>query len=385
MQDKELTGNAGRGRRLGHIAELDGLRALAVVLVIFHHIHLRWPTAFSSVSGLAQDGWVGVDIFFVLSGFLITSILLTSDRSLRSLRDFYIKRAARIWPLYYFLLLLVCVDAYHVHQSYPWRPSLVLIQNFLPAFPNLGFNQTWSLCIEEQFYFFWPLLVLFAPRKWLQWIIGAVLLVSPVLREIAIHQGVIPKLLYTATPYRLDAIAMGSAIALAYQRISRQRIGQLGRWVFPPALVATVVLFYLHRSEFWPRSAVAYSLLAVTAGALLCMVLSPNSRFLGAVLRMRGLRWLGSISYGLYLLHPLVFGLASKLRLPSAWEEMALSLCVSVLAAALSWHLVEKRLIRSARRYIETSAQTHRTKPVGAGNIAALIATDRPVDQSPTA
>lgn len=380
MQHKEIT--ASYGRQLGHIAELDGLRALAVLLVIFHHMHLRWSDALASVSGIAQYGWTGVDIFFVLSGFLITSILLTSERSIGSLRDFYIKRAARIWPLYYFLLLLVCLEAWHLHQSYPWRPSLIMMQNYLAAFPNLGYNQTWSLCIEEQFYFFWPLLVLFAPRRLLLWIIGMVLFVSPILREVAIHHGIPPKLLYTATQYRLDAIAVGSGIAIAYQQLSRRRIAQWGRWAFPPALTATVVVLYLHRSEFWPRSAVAYSLLAITSGALLCAILSPESRFPAAMLRTKLLGYLGSISYGLYLLHPLVFGLTSQLRLHSAWEEMCIALLVSVGAAALSWHLVEKRLIVAAKRHIEAKPRAYEPEPVTAGKLPVLIAAEISAERS---
>ena len=167
---------------------------------------------------VASMGWMGVDIFFALSGFLITGILLRCERDAGGLRNFYIKRALRIWPLYYCLLALFCCELVWTRAPYPVFRCAVFVQNYLPQFAHPhNFDQTWSLCVEEHIYLVWPILVLFLPRASLPWLLLSVLAGCPALRWAAVQHGVSAKLIYTASQYRLDSIALGSLLACLRQ------------------------------------------------------------------------------------------------------------------------------------------------------------------------
>ena len=150
-----------------YIPQFDALRGLAVSIVMLYHLHKDVPAL--HLHTLFRHGWVGVDLFFVLSGFLITGILVESKDSPRYLRNFYARRILRIWPLY-FALLLVCF------LLIPWvKPEsaralkeacgppfvyFLFLQNLFPTYVGIGpLTITWSLAIEEQFYLFWPLAV----------------------------------------------------------------------------------------------------------------------------------------------------------------------------------------------------------------------------------
>lgn len=343
-----LASDSGSTPTAGHyVPELDGLRALAVLTVVLHHIFLTWGQVMTPIERLSNYTWAGVDVFFVLSGYLITGILLRAKPTTASLKNFYIKRALRIWPLYFALLGVVCLETRFVfHQAYPWAVSLVLMQNFLHAWPNYGFNQTWSLCIEEHFYLVWPLLVFFAPRRSLSWILGLVLVGSPLLRYWAVNHGVSQKLIYTSTQYHLDAMAVGSLIALVFFHgwMTRQQAARVATFV-TPVLVILIIADLYNIADLRLHSPALYSLIAFASAGLLVIVVSPDKGWLHTTLSSPPLRYVGKVSYGLYMLHPFVFGLMAHAAVRASLA-IPMALGLSFGAAAFSWHFVESRLLK---------------------------------------
>src|SRR5580704_19259125 len=153
------------------VPQLDAVRGVAILLVIFHNASERFPRL--HLQGVFANGWMGVDLFFVLSGFLITGILIDTKQSEGYLKDFYARRCLRIWPLYYSLIFFMFVvvrflnpSEFHtvVQTSSPWWAFPLFLQNFLlPVSTDAAgpLGVTWSLAIEEQFYLIWPLIVQF--------------------------------------------------------------------------------------------------------------------------------------------------------------------------------------------------------------------------------
>src|SRR5580700_9993704 len=174
------------------IPQLDALRGLAVLLVLLHNtnIYPSWHLGF-----ISDNGWMGVDLFFVLSGFLITGILLDTKQSAEYFKNFYARRCLRIWPLYYSALLFMFVilpllrpteaAAIFAPRSSPWWAYPLYLQNFLVPIPSKAtglLGVTWPLAVEEQFYLCWPLAVRFCTESQLRRITLGVICLSPVLR-----------------------------------------------------------------------------------------------------------------------------------------------------------------------------------------------------------
>src|SRR3982074_1503320 len=183
------------------IPQLDALRGLAVLLVLLHNTDVYPSLHLRLISG---NGWMGVDLFFVLSGFLITEILLDTKQSEGYFRNFYARRCLRIWPLYYSVLLFMFVivpilrpsEAHTVFEarSSPWWAYPVFLQNFLIPIPTMAtgaLGVTWSLAVEEQFYLVWPLVVRLCTEAQIRWIAIAVICISPALRFYLLQHQVI--------------------------------------------------------------------------------------------------------------------------------------------------------------------------------------------------
>jgi peptidoglycan/LPS O-acetylase OafA/YrhL len=365
-----------------YIPELDGIRGLTIGAVLLHHIsthyNTHWPSYLGPFAPAAVFGWVGVDVFFLLSGFLITAILLRAQPGLQAAKDFYIKRALRIWPLYYVLLGVMFLEVLVYRKSYPVGLSVIFLQNFVPAWPALGtFNQTWSLCVEEHFYLLWPFAVFLLPRRMLPGVLVAILGLSPLLRWYAIEHGIALKLLYTASPFRFDSIALGSLIAvfITKGRLSIKTMQRVG----PAAAIlggSLATWIFLHHQEEWgQRSVFVYSWLALSSGGVLLVALAFRNGLVGAFLRWPPLRYVGKISYGLYMLHPFVFGyIALKMKGPAG---LAIALLMSFAAAILSWHFMETPILRLKSKL----TGTHRNQR-GALSMAAIAETPLPSVQS---
>jgi peptidoglycan/LPS O-acetylase OafA/YrhL len=306
----------------GHAPCLDGLRGIAILLVLFYHLchyGLAKTPAARAFATLVVMGWSGVDLFFVLSGFLITSILLRQRDSSSYFRTFYARRVIRIFPLYYAVLVLFLwiLPAITAQAEGFWMAGAdretvwywLFLSNLHAAFTgnyqHYFLEITWSLAIEEQFYLVWPLLVYVTSRQQLSWICSGILIGALALRvAIACYGTPNSIFLYTFTPCRLDELAAGALIAAV--AVDEASIARLARWSRPALWGGT--LGYV-AAVIWLGSwlqIVAFTLLAAAFGGLVVRaMIAKRGALLPRVLESAVLRSFGKYSFGLYLLHML--------------------------------------------------------------------------------
>jgi peptidoglycan/LPS O-acetylase OafA/YrhL len=339
-----------------YIPELQGLRGIAVLAVVIYHCHPRLEGTWIHYASLW--GWAGVNLFFVLSGFLITSILLEARNKPRYFRNFYARRALRIWPVY-FLVLIVCYanapwfvgpSVLEAVKSAPWLAYILFLQNLfhLTMPPSLG--PTWSLAIEEQYYFVWAPVVRFLRRPWLLAVVlGTALAGSPLMRRT--HFGWLTP---THTLVHLDGIAMGSLLALALYTLQLSRRTWLGIGLSGLALGIAASATIAGGTAFLDSAlAVAF------AGAVLAAIASTGARNpLSALLRRGPLAFYGRISYGLYMVHIMVFVFFGWFDLKMDAHGVAGNLAVVLVrlsastgAATLLWYGFESRILRLKRHF----------------------------------
>jgi peptidoglycan/LPS O-acetylase OafA/YrhL len=362
------------GRKTSHppmerIPEIDGLRALAALSVFASHAF-----AFTLVR-VTGAGWIGVDLFFVISGYLITSILLGMRGTSNYFKNFYMRRSLRIFPPYYALLLLCLLSGvfarnYHVD----WRlwldyalygSSLTAVQSwYLAAAAQPGLASSiqlnWSLSIEEIFYLLWAPAVRFLRVRYLFLIVISAILIAPVVRWYVHSPG--QSIEYYFFPARMDSLALGSLLALL--RHSGRRIHIPG-WVPVAGLTVPLALLLLIPN---PRGSVlfavfGYTLLAIGMALVVAFVLdrSATGHPVCRVLRSRLLVRLGTISYMFYLIHLFVYLVVSggfnlllfhdgPTRLVRSIEALV-SLAVTVGVAELSWRYFESPILRLKSRF----------------------------------
>ena len=372
---------------------LDGVRGLAALMVLHFHFASQplgpkgWLTTI--VTGAAvRWGWTGVDLFFVLSGFLITGLLLDAKGSTNYFRVFYARRALRILPLYYLaVLLLVAVplllrDYGGARFIIPFRNQLYFwfyLQNFYPL-PHLFdglVNHLWSLAIEEQFYLVWPLVIYTLRRENALKACAACLIVSFIWR-IGISTGHLHSNV-AATPARLDGLAVGSAIAIMLR--GTKGLAKLRRYLTPAVIVAALVITlryllpedydrhaalpanYLTVTAAWMLGPFFYTAVAFVYGGLLIRALRSHRSFLES----RFLRAIGRYSYGLYVVHVPMIPVLYLLGLTPATigahiGTFAGFVAYSVIATSasfalawLSWHIYEKRFLYFKRYFVYDS------------------------------
>lgn len=299
-----------------HIAALDGVRGLAVILVFLQHAYYS-STTLSPITapltvvgellqGIAIRGWIGVDLFFVLSGYLITSILLRAKDAENYYKVFYARRALRILPLYY----LVVLAAMAVH----WPPFNVQVwfwfnlSNFPTAFdtslvPYLG--QCWSLAIEEQFYLMWPTVVRRFNEKILIRICLGTIVGCFVLRNLPIvleWNDRWPNFIYRLTPFRIDTLCAGALLAILMHRgVNLNRFRDYFRIAFV-AGVAILAISHSGNAKFNVPGRFAYTGTLLCFTALIALALDPASRT-AKIFRNSFLRRMGLYSYCFYLIH----------------------------------------------------------------------------------
>ena len=335
------------------LPQLDGIRGIAILLVIFHNETVKYP--FLYLDRIFEHGWMGVDLFFVLSGFLITGILLNTRNSDGYFRNFYARRCLRIWPLYYCSLLLMFViiplvypaeGAAIFERSSPWWSFPLYLQNFLVHVPENAkglLGVTWSLAIEEQFYLVWPLVVRFCSIAALRRIALTVVCFSPVLRLLLASQDVN---LYSNTFSRLDGLMAGAALAIIVRSgnfVPARFVGTA--WM---AFAITTPLAFLAATQDvrW----IVYSISAAASASLVYVSLYSDQRWLQRLLRNRFLVYTGTISYGLYLLHKIPFNIGQILgldRYPALAAAVLLAACYAI--AALSWNFLERPFLQLKR------------------------------------
>jgi peptidoglycan/LPS O-acetylase OafA/YrhL len=332
------------------IPQLDAVRGIAILLVILHNERSVFPSL--HLERLFANGWMGVDLFFVLSGFLITGILLDAKESDGYFRHFYARRCLRIWPLYYSLIVFMFVivplvrpsDAHTVFdKSSPWWAYPLFLQNVLIPVPTNAAGPlavTWSLAIEEQFYLVWPWIVRYGSRAQVRWFAILVIALSPALRVYLSFQNVN---LYTNVFCRLDGLMAGALLALAV-RSDAFLPDRFVRWAWM-ALVLSVPLAFA--TEAANARWIVFSLSAVASASLVYLALFSSQAWLQATLTNRFLVYTGIISYGLYLLHKIPFDLAKGVHVeqhPLLALSILLAACYAL--AAASWHLLERPFLK---------------------------------------
>lgn len=371
----------------GHMPVLDGLRGLAIVMVFSYHATVVTPGTWFETAlhdTFRNFGWCGVDLFFVLSGFLITGLLHDAKGSRGYFRNFYARRVLRIFPLYYAYLFLLLVVAPRLHSATPEIIGVgddalwfwVYLNNFPTAVAgdwehSRFLGHLWSLAIEEQFYAVWPLVVLACGRKSLMIACAAVVCVSPFVRAAFLAADFTGVSVYVMTPTRLDALAMGALVALA-----ARGEGGVSRLVGPAkklglAGLAGVALVCGWQSGFGYAlpltSTIGLSLVALLSASLLTLAVggrlpAPVSRVLCA----RPLRGVGRISYAVYVFHQAAIVVSWNLLLliPDDWLPeyslitlqlllYALAAVLAVAAALTSWEFYERPILR-LKRYFPT-------------------------------
>ena len=373
LQDRAIT-NVEDGRVFYH-PELDVLRFAAFLAVFLHHVLPRdaslyvnsgLPPIVSELLVAAKSaGAYGVDLFFVLSAYLITELLLRehASRGSFSISSFYIRRALRIWPLYFvFLALTVFVVPAIVPSD---RFGTVYIISFALFFGNwvsaangLPFSVAsplWSVSVEEQFYLFWPPLMRLAGINRLKQLGIALLLVALTTRILLATFGVQHPGVWCNTVARLDSIALGALLAVCLAGRAPQ-IKTAGRVLLAGVALVIFLLVGKYLGQDGPSSVITYLATASASVMLLVAALRSDAQFL---LR-RPFSWLvylGRISYGLYIFHLLALALVpqvliTNLGIPLNFELRVLfSFALTVLLAAVSYKFLEQPFLRLKKRY----------------------------------
>lgn len=351
--------------KFGYRPELDGLRGISILLVYVHHLYWR----------LMPGGFLGVDIFFVLSGFLITSLLVEewSRKGSIRLRDFYVRRALRLMPALFFLILIVGIFAIfflndkRAIETYRgiWL-TMSYISNWFYAFGYFSANNplgvTWSLAIEEQFYLTWPLLLSLALRFKLgrRWILTYCVLFLVI---ISLHRKVLADYLapdtlrlYYASDTRADTLLIGCFLGLliSWDLFPRNRTFEIS--VKSLSAASVVFLAYLAGNTSWTNLMLyqrgGYTLVALSIGLILAVVIIWPPKLALLVLKFGPLVWIGRISYGLYLWHwPVRWFVYQKKALPASTEQLVAVAVLSFLLTTLSYYFVEKPFLRWKKRF----------------------------------
>lgn len=360
-----------------HIPSLDGVRAVAALMVLVFHYYGSLP---------GDDHWIrlcvaatvpgrtGVDLFFVLSGFLITGILLAMKGTPHAWRNFYMRRILRIFPLYYGVLALLAMIgllAYGLGRQvlegwWYWA----YLQNFLwvfapdkvaAGFPDhLAPRHFWSLAIEEHFYLVWPALVLTLPKNRLLPALAVLLGGTVLARFLFLQAGYVHSA--NITFCYLDGLCLGSAIAVVWCRpAARAMLRRWALWLLPPTLV---LLAWIFAAPTLRREGLVqvpkYFLIALAYAGLLVLVLeaSPTS-LLARSLSSRPLRSIGKYSYAFYVVHPYAILCVTQLLLLLPTQLRGVASFAGILPATLltyafawaSWHLYEKHFLALKRHF----------------------------------
>lgn len=362
---------------LSNIPALDGLRGVAVLLVVFFHFGL-------DLGYYPLPGNLGVLVFFVLSGFLITWLLLRENEKAGtiSLKQFYIRRTLRIFPAFYAYWLFTVGARVVAHRSVPWEfalGALLYVSNYVFALdlhePSF-MVQTWSLASEEQFYLLWPLMF----RTWranlsrlsmvLAGIIGFVWFYRLVLR---FHFGVGIDYLQYAFDCRMDALLTGCLLAVLLKRRRVDgivRVLCVSKWA--PLLTVGVLALTTRLSDGFGANysqIIGFPVEEMTVAVLLIQLIVLSETGLWSWLNSAGMRFLGRISYSLYLYHNLSFRyLPGSLRVlvegSNAIVKTIVGLAISITLASISYYLVERVFLRLKKKHeVNSKSAVQRVTP----------------------
>lgn len=347
--------------KLRYIQPLDGLRGIAALMVMFFHFFQDNPISGNAVANVFQKltgfGQTGVTLFFVLSGFLITRILIAQKGNDGYFSNFYMRRAVRIFPLYYgflclFYFALPLIRGTDIptfsEQIYYW----LYLQNFATTFgwPSIGPGHFWSLAVEEHFYLFWPFMVYFLTTQRLEKAIYIIVLFAMGLRYYMTTQE-LETFYFTFT--RFDSLAIGSLMAIYEKK------GFLERWTPKHFLIGLVsvfvptILLWIATSGKQLDAVQVFKFTLLSLVYLLSMgllVVSTKGNWLYRLFTMRPLLYAGKISYGLYVFHRMAFDIYfANIGTLGVWIDFVLCIALSFVIAALSFHFFEARFLRLKR------------------------------------
>jgi peptidoglycan/LPS O-acetylase OafA/YrhL len=388
-----------------HILALDGIRGLAILLVLMCHLSERFTFGshiLNDAKNVAFAGWTGVDLFFVLSGFLITGILWDSKDNAHYFRNFYARRTVRIFPIYYvtlfgiFVLLPGILSLFHHFPNRVWQTAQEQIGWYVQTRNYWGWYVTyfvdfliawkgfmmpghfWTLAVEEHFYLIWPFLVYFLRFRALVITSVGIIVGAFILRAVLIP-FVNPVAIFVLTPCRMDGLALGALIALTLRTPEGgANLAVAARVILPVSALIWVGLM-LHLHGWWQYGGIAqtlgYTVTIFFYGSLLVMALSVKR--ITSLFSGKTLRFFGKYSYGIYIVHVFaVFFLAPFFALGDfshysmihafapnisfSLERKLWLLCdgllyvivavgASVLMALLSWYLLEQPCLRLKR------------------------------------
>ncbi|HLL21510.1 MAG TPA: acyltransferase [Kofleriaceae bacterium] len=365
----------------GFIAELDGLRGVAILLVMGHRF---WPRTGTGVwADAAGAGWIGVDLFFVVSGFLIAGILLDTRGEPGYFKNFYARRILRIFPLYYLFVggVLIAFSGNPAFREHAGSPLWYLLH--LGNMPEAMLDHdvpywlapVWSLAIEEQFYLTFPLLVAVVSPRRLGPVLVALIIAAPLIRVGTML--VAPdreRIQYLFTLCRLDTIAVGCLLAVIFRRIELAKHRDM--IVRNAAIIICVGALFaigtgLDRTTPIGRT-LGYTVVAFGCASIVALVVLYRGDHETAVFRFAPLAYLGKLCFGLYLLHrpadTIVTAAAARLGVDAQLWLLPLKLGLAVVLATISWRLLERPFLKLKNLF----SSTNHPAASSAGTIAVL-------------
>lgn len=352
------------------IPELDGLRGVAVLAVIASHY------AYTRLAPVLELGWAGVDLFFVLSGFLITGILRRTRTAEAFYGPFWTRRARRIWPLAFGVLAAYYAAAWLLAPALAFQPLWIVfflalqavLPPTLPADAPLWMHHyagiAWSLSVEEWFYVIWAPIVRVMQRRGLLLLCTALIAGSPAFRFV-VHRTSFPEYFLLVT--RADSLAWGAAAALLFEDTTFAAAFRRRHQIAAAGAIASVVLMLvwtdgLNRS-LMATAVLGYSAIdAAAAVVLLSLVVSSGSTFRAAqIARWGWLRHAGVVSYGMYLFHMPIFDLTRFLLASDSRSTRVVAFAATAGIASLSWRYLESPILDAGfRRRTKTTSSPPR-------------------------
>ncbi len=357
-----------------HMPGLDGIRGLAILLVMFSHFIVvggNLGDGSHPLQRLLLSGYLGVDLFFVLSGFLITGILVDAKERPEYFRTFYMRRALRIFPLYYGLLAVTYLsvpllspqdgpalkglDSPWWYWLYASNIGMAVKGAWLESPTWISLGHFWSLAVEEQFYMVWPFIVYCMKEKWLGRLCALLVVTNPFVTS-WLHSEIGALGTYVSTLSRMGSLAAGGGLALLYRsRSGREKVHKV---VMAVAIVSGVLLLLERTIVTWPLASFESQIMLVCGACWVAIAAEGGRRKLSAAFFGSSLlRWLGKYSYGIYVYHhalkPIwIAFLWERAIVPwvgSGWSGTlvytAAATAISLGLAWLSWHLFEARIL----------------------------------------
>jgi peptidoglycan/LPS O-acetylase OafA/YrhL len=353
------------------VAELDGLRGIAIGLVIAYHMLAPVPIL-KPIFGM---GWSGVDLFFVLSGFLLGGLLLDQRDAPNLLKVFYTRRICRIFPLYFALIACYWLALQAPQPQFPPWVSIFASDRAIPVWSyatfthnfyaarnlNLGANfvsATWSLAVEEQFYLILPFLIRSVSQRRLPLLLLLGIVAAPVCRFACIHLAGNPVAAYVLLPCRADALflgVLGAWLCRSQSAMERMRRSSPGRFALVCFALVLVLNGLCPNMLDYPMATLGYTFLGVFYLSLLLLVVLDKSSRLARFCRLPGLRMLGRVSYFMYMVHHPMLQLGHALfvgetvansQVPVGAVVVAcVTMVFTLILADVSWRLFEQPII----------------------------------------